>query len=552
MFTGNEPTEVSAENLKDDGKEDGGGNGRGQRALTTPTKKQCAGAGHWGPSGGGRRSEDGSAGRDPHSTPDRQERTFPESAPDRKIRTFPERTPDGASAPELRSGDRRNGRGAGRMPAQGTMFPSHGRGEERRMVDPWGPALGARPKERETAGADNPWSGQRGHPMLTGTVYQSLNGDWQGGAPPWKGAGDVVLPNTSSIEASWQQGAICRDPIPRPQEAQKGGGSGGFSPALAQTSGGTFEEWLECRAAERPAQGVLGAADRERGRWRTTGSRDAGDTSDRPSTPIGKRSGQAGGAPREIRRDGGLRRVSVALRPVYPRERVAGAQAGMFLGLSLSGVARRLLTGIDSSSEKGYWELRAALERRFQPRNQEEMYKALVRTRSKREEETLQAYAEDLRRLTRLAYPEAEAKTTDSMARDRFVDGLRDGRLRHWICQNEPHTIEDAVSVALKAEVFLKAEEEKGGAVRATNTTMAEQLKALTEQVASLQSQGMGPRDRRPFGNRRNEGYHKRCFRCDKEGHFRRECPMPPPPAELARMEARARREQENIRPSEN
>ena len=202
------------------------------------------------------------------------------------------------------------------------------------------------------------------------------------------------------------------------------------------------------------------------------------------------------------------------------------AQAGMFLGLSLTGVARRLLTGQEPATERGYWELRAALERRFQPRNQSEMYKALLRNRERKASEPLQSFAEDVLRLTRLAYPVADAGTTDSMSRDRFVEGLGDQRLRHWIFQSKPASMEEAVAYSLEAEAFLQSDKEKAGSVvRATSSTMAEQLKALTDEFASWKSQpntrssgGVAPRQR--SGGRR-EG---RCFRCGQEGHFRDAC----------------------------
>lgn len=226
-------------------------------------------------------------------------------------------------------------------------------------------------------------------------------------------------------------------------------------------------------------------------------------------------------------------------------------QAGMFLGLSLTGVARRLLTGLEPATEAGYWELRAALERRFQPPNQVEMYKALVRNRERRKEEPLQSFAEDVLRLTRLAYPVADAGTTDSMARDRFVEGLRDKKLRHWIFQSKPRSLEDAVANSLEAEAFL--ESDRGNpepqVVRATNTTMAEQLLALTEEFAAWRGQAEAAGKRGP---RRENGGTIKCFRCRKEGHYRRQCPLPASEAEKKFLTAKATLEAENPRPAGN
>ena len=93
-------------------------------------------------------------------------------------------------------------------------------------------------------------------------------------------------------------------------------------------------------------------------------------------------------------------------------------QAGMFLGLSLAGPARRLLTGRTPATVAGYVELRQALVERFEPTNQEETYKAFLRTRVRKPEEGLQALQEDLMKYPRLAYPEADARTTDTLVLD--------------------------------------------------------------------------------------------------------------------------------------
>jgi hypothetical protein len=200
------------------------------------------------------------------------------------------------------------------------------------------------------------------------------------------------------------------------------------------------------------------------------------------------------------------------------------AQSGMFLGLSLTGVARRLLTDAEPTTEAGYWGLRSALERRFQPANQVEMYKTLLRNRSRRSEETLQCYAEDLRRLTRLSYPVADAGTTDSMTRDKFVEGLGDKKLRHWIFQSKPKSLDDAVANALEAEAFLSSEKDLAGeTVRAAGTTMGEQLQALTEQVAALKQQPAAPYNPQ---NRGYQGPPRLCYKCGDKGHLKRVCPI--------------------------
>ena len=233
--------------------------------------------------------------------------------------------------------------------------------------------------------------------------------------------------------------------------------------------------------------------------------------------------------------------------------------AGVFLGLSLTGLARRLLSGIEPSSENGYLQLRGALVARFQPPNQAAMYKALLRNKERGKGECLQAHAEEVERYTRLAYPLADLATIDCMAKDRFVESLRDHQLQLWIHQSTATTLLEAVQVALHAEACMRPH----GApqtVRATAQTMGEEVRVLREDAAKENAIAAKFRDTvtqalsggstsggsRPGGGsggeRRTGGSYgggrggqerqctplseTRCYHCAALGHRRHNCPV--------------------------
>ena len=207
--------------------------------------------------------------------------------------------------------------------------------------------------------------------------------------------------------------------------------------------------------------------------------------------------------------------------------------AGVFLGLSLTGIARRLLSGIETNTAVGYLKLREALVQRFQPPNQSAMYKALLKKKERVAGECLQAHSEEIERFTRLAYPEADITTINVMAKDRFVDSLQDNQLQCWVHQSQPKTLMDAVQSALHAEACLRPNVTVQTA-RAAGPTMAEELARLTASVEKDRSQRAGEYKSRDTSSRpRTSGgggrpppnEPRRCYYCAQEGHFRHECP---------------------------
>ena len=205
--------------------------------------------------------------------------------------------------------------------------------------------------------------------------------------------------------------------------------------------------------------------------------------------------------------------------------------AGMYLGLSLAGQARRLLTGSALTTAEGYRRLRKALVSRYEPQEQEETYKALLRTRERKEGEGLQGLQEELKKYTRLAYPDATAKTIDSLTLDRFLAAV-DEKLRQLVYMTQPKDLQEAVMTAVRIEAYWGNNSGGKGRVRAAEASVTEHLKAsrdrmdklsaTMEQIQKLMAQGAteGATAKRRPGGRAG------CFECGKEGHFKRECPQ--------------------------
>ena len=208
------------------------------------------------------------------------------------------------------------------------------------------------------------------------------------------------------------------------------------------------------------------------------------------------------------------------------------AESGMFLGLSLGGQARRLLTGLKPATAAGYRQLRTALMLRFEPPKQTETYKMLLRTRKRKEGEDMQALQEDLTKYTRMAYPEADAKTVDALVLDKFLLALGDNRLRQWVYQMQPADLQTAVMTAISAEAYLTADGDDRQKVRGADATVSEHIKssvdrmdkiaAAVEGLSKKVDQGAGGGGAAPRRRPQNSA----CYFCLKEGHYKRDCPL--------------------------
>jgi len=69
-------------------------------------------------------------------------------------------------------------------------------------------------------------------------------------------------------------------------------------------------------------------------------------------------------------------------------------------------------------------------------------------------DEALPELAEDVERLTRLAYPDAAESMVQVLARDQFINSLADEDMHLRIRQNQPKTLREALETALELESY--------------------------------------------------------------------------------------------------
>jgi hypothetical protein len=109
------------------------------------------------------------------------------------------------------------------------------------------------------------------------------------------------------------------------------------------------------------------------------------------------------------------------------------------LASSLKGAARAILNELDGDRRKDYDSLVHALHNRFGFLHRSEIFRARLQTRVRKDNESLSVLSQDIKKLTRCAYPGAPSSVTDVLALDQFIDALKDPDMRIRI--REAHCI---------------------------------------------------------------------------------------------------------------
>ena len=125
-----------------------------------------------------------------------------------------------------------------------------------------------------------------------------------------------------------------------------------------------------------------------------------------------------------------------------------------YLRWSLNGTAAQLLCGTEDLT---YEQLVEILKSRFGGQGMEERFQTELRCRRRKNGESLRELAQDIRRLMMLAYPGEKSNLSEHIARDFFLSAIDDSDLELKIREREPSTLDSAVKVAQRLEVFKSA-----------------------------------------------------------------------------------------------
>ena len=216
-------------------------------------------------------------------------------------------------------------------------------------------------------------------------------------------------------------------------------------------------------------------------------------------------------------------------------------EKGLHLAVSLRGSAQSILGNLHGDSKKDFISLCRALEERFAPANQTELYRAQLRERRQKATETIPELGQDIRRLTNLAYSSAPIEVRETLAKEQFVDALVSSDMRLRIKQSRPKDLNEAICYAVELDAYNNAEKrlhESTSFVRSAHiedslrqvsgleTMVREMHKVLTELRNEVTEIKAAQNVHRHTSDQVTHVHNSKvtCFFCKKEGHLKRQC----------------------------
>jgi hypothetical protein len=125
---------------------------------------------------------------------------------------------------------------------------------------------------------------------------------------------------------------------------------------------------------------------------------------------------------------------------------------------SLRGLAQSVLGDLPSDRQVHYTSLVEALEERFAPPNQMDLYRVQLKERRQKASETLPELGQVIWRLVNKAYPKAPAEVRETFSTEHVLDSLVNSEMRIRIKQSRPANLNEAICLAVELDALYKAE----------------------------------------------------------------------------------------------
>ncbi|KAJ8733536.1 hypothetical protein PYW08_001834 [Mythimna loreyi] len=176
------------------------------------------------------------------------------------------------------------------------------------------------------------------------------------------------------------------------------------------------------------------------------------------------------------------------------------------LTLALRGDALLVLENLPSDG-RTLERLMEGLDTRYGDKHLEHVFRAQLRDRTQRPNESLQQWGVEVERLVRRAYMSMTPETVEVNLVQAFIDGLRDTEVRAMVRLGHHQTLKSAMAHALEVE-----------AVRQDSRTHRVREVVVSPSVQPRQREGV-------VSSSAKSRYIPTCYGCGEKGHIRTDCP---------------------------
>ncbi|KAG8239888.1 hypothetical protein J437_LFUL018737 [Ladona fulva] len=152
---------------------------------------------------------------------------------------------------------------------------------------------------------------------------------------------------------------------------------------------------------------------------------------------------------------------------------------------SLRDDAIDIIQNLTTDERKDYNLLVQRLEERYGNRHLEQVYRIELKHRTQRSNESLQEFECAIVRLIGLSYPTRPAEYLEDMAKDVFIDGLKDTETATTVRMARPKTLSDALAIALEFEIAKQASRGPSEVRTVTEHSIEEVVQRVLEQTKS-------------------------------------------------------------------
>jgi len=226
---------------------------------------------------------------------------------------------------------------------------------------------------------------------------------------------------------------------------------------------------------------------------------------------------------------------------------VAADQKGHFLAANLRNTALQVIGDLSIDGTVSYDVLVEKLGRQFGPGGQAEVYLTELRARRRKNGESVRELGQAIRRLTALAYPEVPVELRDRLGKSHFLDAITSNDQRIRVFQAKTSNLDDAVKIVLELKTITELESQDGlcrnkkrcHTIDKSDAMHNEELQELLLKLQKSQNNDLQNmkrnileikralcREERKYQKLERGTYkNKKCYLCEEEGHFKRNCP---------------------------